>query len=495
VFVPLAWLPVLPASLVIVTSHQRGRPSVSRIYSLINISGFNIQAISRNVKVMQQWFPSKLYLQCRVWQRIVMLRVIASQRLGMRFLQPNLTRTPRRSRGMRATAWGLAIAVLGYALSLPAQAYAKAAYDTTADGSALAAKLSRHYRLASAKLSPKGAPGMEPGEILKVRMDGIVGFAAADQSLEQLCPSEFSAGTLHEPKSVLCTVTSPHGRKTFQVSDPVCVTAVSVSQPSDSVSLYLIACDARKSVMAPPAYYALVVFRFPKGSLRTISPARVEEVLDEVVSSSTPAAPPPSEPGEQENSDHPQSAPDSVTPAPGTTPVDAGKDAPEQDHPEESQAPALKPVSAPPADRKDQIQGVQKEPAAPSPAEQTDPPLDPVPPPTASGTPSESAQPGAQESAAQPPAEQTVPPLDPVPPPASNADPPNQPEASPNAPAQASSTGKVVAGQSVEQVEALLGAPHRVAKVGSKTIYFYAHLKVQFVDGKVSEVQQLETNQ
>jgi hypothetical protein len=40
-----------------------------------------------------------------------------------------------------------------------------------------------------------------------------------------------------------------------------------------------------------------------------------------------------------------------------------------------------------------------------------------------------------------------------------------------------------------------VGAPLRVAKVGSKTIYFYAHLKVQFVDGKVSEVQQLETNQ
>lgn len=414
-----------------------------------------------------------------------MLRLIRSQRLGIRFLRPDLNLASQWTWGARATARGLAIAVLGCVLSLTARA--EAAHDTAADDSALAATLSRHYRLASAKLSRNGAAGMEPGEILMVRMDGIVGFAAANQSLEQLCPSEFSAGKLHEPKSVLCTVTAPRGRKAFQVSDPVCVTAISASEANDSVSMHLIACDARKSVMAPPDYYALVVFRFPKGSLRTISPVRVEEVLDEVVSSGAATAQPPSEQGRLEDSGHSQSVP-----APGKATTDAGNAVTEANHSPESQAPAVGPVPPPAADQQDHQD--QTEPAAKSPAEQTAPPLAPLPASAAAG-PSESAPPGTKEPAAgQPPAEQAVPPLDPLPPPTSKADPASQPEASSSAPSQAPPTGEVVVGQTVQQVEAILGAPQRATKIGTKMIYFYARLKIQFMDGKVYKVQQLETN-
>ena len=44
-------------------------------------------------------------------------------------------------------------------------------------------------------------------------------------------------------------------------------------------------------------------------------------------------------------------------------------------------------------------------------------------------------------------------------------------------------------GQTVEQVEAILGKPETVAKLGTKTIYTYKTMKVVFLDGKVSDVQ------
>jgi hypothetical protein len=44
-------------------------------------------------------------------------------------------------------------------------------------------------------------------------------------------------------------------------------------------------------------------------------------------------------------------------------------------------------------------------------------------------------------------------------------------------------------GQSIAQVEAIMGKPKSTANVGQKTIYVYSGLKVIFVDGKVNDVQ------
>lgn len=44
-------------------------------------------------------------------------------------------------------------------------------------------------------------------------------------------------------------------------------------------------------------------------------------------------------------------------------------------------------------------------------------------------------------------------------------------------------------GQTVAQVEAVLGKPDKVIKLGAKTIYVYKDLKVTFTDGKVTDVQ------
>jgi len=52
-----------------------------------------------------------------------------------------------------------------------------------------------------------------------------------------------------------------------------------------------------------------------------------------------------------------------------------------------------------------------------------------------------------------------------------------------------SKTKTIELDQTVEQVEAILGKPATVAKLGTKTIYTYKEVKVIFTDGKVSDVQ------
>lgn len=44
-------------------------------------------------------------------------------------------------------------------------------------------------------------------------------------------------------------------------------------------------------------------------------------------------------------------------------------------------------------------------------------------------------------------------------------------------------------GQTMEQVEAAMGKPQSILKVGTKTIYVYPAIKVTFVDGKVTDIQ------
>lgn len=54
---------------------------------------------------------------------------------------------------------------------------------------------------------------------------------------------------------------------------------------------------------------------------------------------------------------------------------------------------------------------------------------------------------------------------------------------------EASAPKTIELGQSIAQVEAILGKPETVVKLGARTIYTYKNMKVIFTDGKVSDVQ------
>jgi hypothetical protein len=75
-----------------------------------------------------------------------------------------------------------------------------------------------------------------------------------------------------------------------------------------------------------------------------------------------------------------------------------------------------------------------------------------------------------------------------APPPAVAQEPEPGPGTDP--PAQPATSG-VAKGQSTDQVVAILGPPSSIADLGAKLIYFYPNLKVVFVNGKVSQIQQI----
>jgi hypothetical protein len=60
---------------------------------------------------------------------------------------------------------------------------------------------------------------------------------------------------------------------------------------------------------------------------------------------------------------------------------------------------------------------------------------------------------------------------------------------SPAPAAAAASTATVSMGQSMAEVERIMGKPKSIANLPTKTIYVYDGLKVVFVNGKVSDVQ------
>jgi hypothetical protein len=55
--------------------------------------------------------------------------------------------------------------------------------------------------------------------------------------------------------------------------------------------------------------------------------------------------------------------------------------------------------------------------------------------------------------------------------------------------AKAPNTKTIELGQTLEQVEAILGRPEKIVKLGAKTTYVYKDMKVVFTDGAVSDVQ------
>jgi hypothetical protein len=360
--------------------------------------------------------------------------------------------------------WGLSFLICLLALAAAAQ-------SGGGQASGLVAQLSKHYKLSTAVLTANGTAAIAPGAILTVHREGIVGFAVSDKAMEDICPSEFRGGALYAEKSTLCKLTSPQSRRIFRISEPVCVTAISASAEKETVSMYLVACHGGKPALATQTYYALLIFRFPKGFLGSAGATRIEETIDRVLSAGK-----------------------------------AAETGPSVDRP--AKVPANRLAKAAPPGKT-----VPAKQAVPDTPEQAVPPLDPLPPSAVAGQPTAVAKTSLEANPVPPaqsapsiipePAAQSVPPLQPLPPPAATPEPTTSAEKSvpadtnPDAAApQTAPIGGISVGQTPEQVKAVLGDPEGVVDLGAKFIYLYPnHLKIFFVSGKASEVQQLEGNQ
>jgi hypothetical protein len=54
---------------------------------------------------------------------------------------------------------------------------------------------------------------------------------------------------------------------------------------------------------------------------------------------------------------------------------------------------------------------------------------------------------------------------------------------------KAAGTKTIELNQTFEQVEAVLGKPDKIIKLGDKTVYVYKDMKITFLNGKVADVQ------
>ena len=360
----------------------------------------------------------------------------------------------------------------------------------------LETQLAHDFNLATVKMAPNGAMEIRPGRVFHPLIDGVVGFSKPDLGLEDICPTSYRAGVLHEEKSVFCTTIPPRERKLFATSDAVCITAISVAEQKEAVSVYLVSCNERQGALVDQAYYGKLVFYFPGGVVSAANTARVEETLRLVLSSSEPE-PGTATAGAPATSPAPASAPATKpanTAEANGPPADAARPAVPPPPPVASQqqqvptAAAAVPAPAAPAPAGPQPPG-QSEPAAPAatPAARTES----TPPATAG--PAATTGPKATEAASPPPAPAQEQQQQPAP----AASPAQTPPGGDGTPAPAGPpAGKVKQGQTVDQVKAILGEPERVANLGSKLILMYPnHLKVTFVDGKVSQVEQAVANQ
>jgi hypothetical protein len=74
-------------------------------------------------------------------------------------------------------------------------------------------------------------------------------------------------------------------------------------------------------------------------------------------------------------------------------------------------------------------------------------------------------------------------------PPVPDALPNSQPPALPPVTETPKEPATIELGQTVDQVQTILGQPETVVDLGSKKIFVYKNLKVTFIDGRVSDVQ------
>jgi hypothetical protein len=150
--------------------------------------------------------------------------------------------------------------------------------------SGLATALRQHYRLATLHLNADGTLKLEPGTVLTVQRGGIMSFETDDPSIAMLCPSKVRGETVQGPTDIACTKLAPVSRRAFRVSETVCVTAIDVNAPTDELSMVLVTCDPYHAVPKNKTSRAMVLFSFPKGALGKVAAAKIEDMIDQTLS-------------------------------------------------------------------------------------------------------------------------------------------------------------------------------------------------------------------
>jgi tetratricopeptide (TPR) repeat protein len=158
------------------------------------------------------------------------------------------------------------------------------------DSAAMETSLKAQYKLATIKIDNGALSIVQPGAVLVIQEDGILGVPPSE--------SNVPLTTFKVQEGVRQPGTASRTSRLLRAGDKVYVTKIGVDSANDSVLLTLVECDACNNVQKPSSLMSRLVFELPKGYLQMADASQVSDAINEVLlpeatASASTASPPP----------------------------------------------------------------------------------------------------------------------------------------------------------------------------------------------------------
>jgi tetratricopeptide (TPR) repeat protein len=152
---------------------------------------------------------------------------------------------------------------------------ARSASAQDASAPSLADELKAKYKLAKIVPESNGYKVAEPGTMLIIQKEGIVGVPLGSNSVEPVIYAIHKDADLHH------STASPNTWK-FGVGHKVYLSKLDIDAKHEKVLFTIVECDS--SDLVKPAYYKSVVdFEFPNGYLAAADAGQIEDVISQVL--------------------------------------------------------------------------------------------------------------------------------------------------------------------------------------------------------------------
>jgi tetratricopeptide (TPR) repeat protein len=152
---------------------------------------------------------------------------------------------------------------------------AELTYAQIASASSLADQIKAKYKLARIVPDSNGYNVAEPGTMLEVQKEGILGMPIRSNSVEPVIYAIQKDAVLHHSAATA-------GTRQFEVGEKVYVTKLDIDATHDKVIFMIVECDC--SDPGKPSFYKSVVdFEFPGGYLAGAEVSQIENVISQVL--------------------------------------------------------------------------------------------------------------------------------------------------------------------------------------------------------------------
>ena len=153
------------------------------------------------------------------------------------------------------------------------------------DSAAIEAGLKAQYKLATIKMDNGALSIVQPGAVLVIQEDGILGVPPSESGVPLT--------TFKVQEGIRQPGTASRTSRLLRAGDKVYVTQISVDSANDKVLLAIVECDSCNNVQKPSSLTSQLVFELPKGYLQMADASQVSDAINQVLSAEAaiPSAP------------------------------------------------------------------------------------------------------------------------------------------------------------------------------------------------------------